>query len=45
MEKSRKAIMLINRALYHKVICQDVFKQGERGGFRACPGKREPLKK
>jgi len=25
---------------YHKVICQDVFKKGEKTGFRA---KRKPL--
>jgi len=35
-----KTIMLINKIQYHKVICQDVFKQGERTRFRA---KRKPL--
>jgi len=34
-------IMLIKKIQYHKVICQVVFKQGEKAGFRT---KENPWK-
>ena len=36
--------MFINRIQYHNVICQEVFKQGQRGGFRIVLGIKRPLR-